>query len=233
MESEPAVKLIFEDKAEVIAKVIKSKEGFWKLNSLAYIDYDDVAQIILHHVYKKFDQWDQSRPIENWVSRIASHKIINLIRDHYGRVAPPCNDCPFNAGGNLCSYTKSGIRSSECQSYRKWEKKKKNGYEMKLATCLDEAPQISGDISFDFEKGIETLNAEMKSKLNKRLWKAYQLLYIEKISDEEAIKRIGSLGTKRKVENGKDDVLGYKQLANIRKKLLLTAQIAIKNIDLY
>ena len=225
--------LSFVDKAEAIAKVIESKRGFWKLNSLAYISYDDVAQIILHHIYKKFDQWDQTRPIENWVATIANNKIINLIRDHYGRVAPPCNDCPFNAGGNLCSFTKSGVRSSECQSYRKWEKKKKNGYEMKLATCLDEAPQIAGDISFNFERGIEIINVEMKKKLNKRMYRAYQLLYVDKISDKEAVKRLGSLGTKKKSDNSDHHILGYKQLANIRKKLLLTAKSILKTVDLY
>ena len=44
----------FEDFIEVIDREILKRKPKWNLKSLAWIDYDDVSQIIRIHIHKKW-----------------------------------------------------------------------------------------------------------------------------------------------------------------------------------
>ena len=47
--------ITYEDKSDVIDEELRKRRGKWFLKSLAWIDYDDVAQIIRAHIYKNGD----------------------------------------------------------------------------------------------------------------------------------------------------------------------------------
>ena len=63
-------KLKYEDRSEAIDNEIRKRRGKWRLTSLAWIDFDDVSQIIRIHIYKKWEQWDQERPLLPWINKI-------------------------------------------------------------------------------------------------------------------------------------------------------------------
>ena len=118
----------YEDFQEVIDQELKKRKRNWFLNSVAWIDFDDVSQIIRSHIYKKWNQWDQSRPIKPWLNKIIANQMKNILRNHYSNYARPCLNCPFNndAQMDLCSFTASGNQDNSCPLYKKWEKTKKH-----------------------------------------------------------------------------------------------------------
>lgn len=227
----------FEDKIDVIDSMLNKKKGHWQLNTLADLDYDDVSQIIRSHIYKKWNLWDQSRPLENWLSGVINHQIRNLIRNNYGKLAPPCNDCPFNNGGNLCSFTSSGMKDSACKLYSKWEKSRKNGYNIKLALSLersdfnDKTIDLPIEQSFDLERATQRFHLEMKSRLTPRLYRFYELIYIECKTDEE-ISDIMKFKNNESGYNGKKRIAGYKQIFNIKSEILKIAKEAVTEFDI-
>ena len=69
----------YEDKSHVIDNEIRKRYYKWHLHAIAWFDFDDVAQIIRAHIFKKWNQWDQARPLEPWVNKIISNQKINKI----------------------------------------------------------------------------------------------------------------------------------------------------------
>ena len=59
----------FEDIIQEIEIALERKRSKWDLDAVAYIDYDDIKQIIMTHIYKKWHLWDQSKSVEPWLKR--------------------------------------------------------------------------------------------------------------------------------------------------------------------
>lgn len=220
----------FEDKIDVINELIAKRRNFWQLKAIADIDYEDVSQIIRHHIYNKWDQLDQSRPLENWLNRIITHQIKNIIRNVYDKVAPPCRSCSFNSGDTSCGFTNSGFKCDECPLYKKWSKNKKNGYNLLLAPSLDNPDHkdiISNSYShdFDIDNAVDRFHLAMKKVLTARLWMAYDLIYIKGLPDEIVAKEM-QLRTKE--TNRKP---GYRQILNFKNKLVKIAKEVIVEFD--
>ena len=105
-------KYTYEDKFETVDNEIRKRYYKWHLHALAWLDFDDVSQIIRAHIYKKWDQWDQQRPIEPWVNKIISNQLKNILRNNYSNFARPCISCKHNQSkeqssgqiANLCSF---------------------------------------------------------------------------------------------------------------------------------
>jgi DNA-directed RNA polymerase specialized sigma24 family protein len=219
---------LFEEKLAEINQAISAKRGLWQLGSISYMDYDDVAQILRTHIAEKIHSYDESRPFAAWVSVVITHRIRNLIRDNYGKLAPPCGDCPFNNGNNLCQFTCSGFKDSSCDQYANWEKRKRSAYELKLAAPLEDHDGGGhSPINFDVEKSVGKFHAAMEKLLSKRTYEAYTYLYIEGLSEEETVKKMGFKETK---EKGR--LPGYRQLTNIKNEIKLRADELIKDFDL-
>ncbi len=216
----------FEEKSEIIDKIIYSKRSLWRLDRFHYISFEDIAQIVRIHIAKKIHTYKEDKgSFEGWVGKVAVNKIKNEIRDHYGKFVSPCNKCPFNKGENLCSLTKSGIKSSECKAFKKWEKSKKNAYELKLASSLEDYDGAGAEIDFDVATSVEKFHAIMKSILTERLYEAYTYLFIEHLPDNEVVERL-KFKTKER-----DRIPGYRQLSNIKLKIMQAAKKAIQDFD--
>ena len=53
----------YEDKTGVVDNEIRKRFYKWHLNALAWLDFEDVSQMIRIHIFKKWGQWDgSSRP---------------------------------------------------------------------------------------------------------------------------------------------------------------------------
>ncbi len=216
--------------SEVIDTELAKRKRNWFLTSVAWIDFDDVCQIIRAHIYKKWDQWDQSRPIKPWLNKIIANQMKNILRNHYSNYARPCLSCPFNSDKefSLCSFTESGIQDSTCPLYKKWECTKKHAYNVKITLSLDShIHEIDGGAEYhlgaDIDRASGKLIEELQKVLNDRQFKAFQLLYIENFTDEEAAKEMGFKST----ESGRK--AGYKQIKNLKKLLKEKAVKILKN----
>ncbi len=210
----------YEDHSDLIDQELSKRRKNWFLTSVAWVDFDDVCQIIRAHIYNKWSQWDQSRPIKPWINKIIANQMKNILRNHYSNYARPCLNCPFNSDAeyNLCSFTKSGEQDCSCPLYKKWNKTKKNAYNIKITLSLDNhINQIDGSsdsvIGADIDAASNKLIKELKRQLNARQFQAFDLLFIKNLTDEEVANQMGFKST----ENGRK--AGYKQIKNLKKIL--------------
>jgi len=231
-------KVRFEDKYDIIDAQIKRRRGKWYLNAISWLSWEDVEQIIRTHIYKKWKLWDQKRALEPWLNRIISNQIKNILRNYYSNFIRPCSNCPFNLSGgidhhseeNYCSWTKTGKQDSTCPLYAKWEKSKKNAYNINMATNIDDClPQITkpaGSIEFDIERSRDKLNILMKKYLNTKQYVVYDMLYIQHLNAEEVAKKLGYKSNER----GRK--AGYKQIKNFEKIFKELAKKIISEEDI-
>lgn len=229
-------KFSYEDKYDSIEEELRKRRGKWFLKSLAWIDFDDVKQIIKTHIYKKWDQWDQSRPLKPWLNRIISNQLKNILRNYYSNFAKPCLSCPFNQSGvteegakGLCGFTASGEQCTECPLYAKWEKTKKSAYDIKMAITLEGHTHHLQDNSgtFEMEQAEGRLHAAMKEALSEKNFFIYEMLFIRNMSDEEVAAKLGY----RTTEKGRK--AGYKQIKNLKKQFKERAEKILKNQDIF
>ena len=223
-QSKPQPLKTFEDQYVFIDKEIKKRRGKWFLDSLAWFDFEDVEQIIKAHIYKKWDQWDQSRPLGPWINKIITNQMKNILRNNYSNFVRPCLNCPFNQSkssldpgitqGSLCGFTRTGLQDSECPLYAKWEKTKKSAYDIKMAVTVenhsDEVFSMEGS-QLDIDSAIVKLSKEMRNHLPEKQYRVYKMLFVDHKSEEEVAKIMGY----KTNETGRK--AGYKQLKNLTK----------------
>jgi RNA polymerase sigma factor (sigma-70 family) len=218
----------YEDYSTLIDSELIKRKNSWFLTSVSWIDFDDVCQIIRAHIHKKWDQWDQERPIKPWLNKIISNQFKNILRNNYSNYARPCLNCPFAAQSstNECMFTSTGKQDCSCPLYKKWEKTKKQAYNVKITLSIEnhyhEVHSHEEKNDLYIEDSIQKLVHELKKALNKRQWQAFELLYIKKYSDEEAAKAMGFKSS----ESGRK--AGYKQIKNL-KNLLKEKAVKILN----
>ena len=93
----------FEDVIKEINTEIQKRKGKWNLTILSWMDFDDDAQIIRIHIYKKWHLYDPQKPLSPGLNRIISNQIKNLIRNNYGNFSRPCLKCAAAEGEDLCT----------------------------------------------------------------------------------------------------------------------------------
>lgn len=222
----------FEDKIDEINREIVKRRSKWQLSSIAYMDYEDVAQKLRLHIFNQWSKWDQSRPLVNWLNKTITNQMINEVRNNYGRFAPPCNGCAYDMGETTCSFTKSGEKCAECPLFKAWQKKKQVGYNLKLATSIDSEFFAEGSIEqpheghVDYEASAARLHEEMRKVLPKPQWNIYEMLFIKGMSEKEVAKELKLKTT----EKGRSP--GYKHLFNMRAKFAGIARLIIQNKDI-
>jgi DNA-directed RNA polymerase specialized sigma24 family protein len=213
----------FEDKLQEIEKALEKKRSKWDLDAIPSVDYDDIKQIIMTHIYKKWHLWDQSKPIEPWLNRVVSNQFKNLLRNHYGNYVRPCLRCPHNSGADTCSKTKQGIQNSSCKDFADWEKRKKSAYDIKLAVTIENhTNEVQGrqDNFIDLQRATEKLSIELKPELTEKQYRAFRMLFIENHSEEKVANYLGYKTSEKKRS------AGYKQIKNLKKIF----QEKVKNI---
>jgi len=219
----------FEEKIEIISKAINKKRNKWQLSAIAWMDFDDVSQIIKLHIYKKWSMWDQDKPLEPWIGRIISNQLKNLIRNNYSNYVRPCLSCPHNGGEDHCLISANGLQNNYCLLYAKWEKQKKTGYNIKMPVTIENHKQeIEQTIDHSFFSfiSVEILNAEMEKMLTGKQYSAYIMLFFEKKDDEYVAKFMGYKTTE------KNRMIGYKQIKNLKKLFKEKAFEILNNKDI-
>ena len=208
-------KLKFEDCIDQINTEIAKRRNKWNLTALSWMDFQDVSQILRIHIHKKWDMYDQSKPLGPWVNRIISNQIKNLIRNNYGNFARPCLKCAAAEGINLCSIY--GKQDNSCPLYKHWFLNKKNAHDAKLPLPLENHTQEvhnQPNDYLDIEHAAKKLHKAVAKILKPVELTVYKYLYVENIDEEAVAKKMGYKTSE------KNRSPGYKQIKNIKKSII-------------
>lgn len=213
----------FEDCLPAIDQEIAKRRSKWRLEAIAWMDFDDVAQLIRIHIHKKWYQYDPKQPLLHWVNRIISHQIRNIMRDVYRNYCRPCIKCAAAEGDDLCQIY--GKQCNLCPLYAKWERHKKVAYNIKLPTSLDKIIGVTDAVQdpIDVESTIDNVHELMKKRLDKTEWKFYQALYIQNKTEEEFSKECGFKTT----EKGRK--AGYRHIFDLKNRVMGKVKDALYN----
>jgi DNA-directed RNA polymerase specialized sigma24 family protein len=216
----------------IIDSELQKRKSRWRLNSIAWMDFDDVCQKIRLHIFNKWEQWDNKRALRPWINTIITNQMTNLVRNNYSSFSKPCLQCKYNQGGNLCEVY--GVQNSECSEYSKWESGKKDAYSVKMPVSLDastldqngekkqQALDVPDNYSYiDYESKTLSFHRAMKLKLSAIDWRVYNLLYIENLDEIEAAKLMGYKTSE------KNRSPGYKQIKKIKNKIYKIAKLIL------
>jgi RNA polymerase sigma factor (sigma-70 family) len=217
----------FESRFSEINQEINKRKHKWNLTSLAWMDFNDVCQILRIHIYKKWNMYNPQHPLAPWINRIVSNQIKNLIRNNYGNYSRPCLKCAAAEQEDSCSiYTK---QCNKCPLYAKWEKSKKSAHDIKIPLALENHTQEVHDITednMDIEKTADNIHKKMKQVLKPIEWKFYDLHYIKHKSEEESARLMGYK------TNEKNRKIGYKQVKNLKKSIIIKVKKYLYNGDI-
>lgn len=222
--------LTFEDYFTIINEEISKRRNKWNLTSLNWLDYDDVSQIIRIHIYKKWAQYDQNKPIQPWLNVIIAHQIKNIIRNLYGNFARPCLKCEAARDTSGCDIY--GEQCAKCPMYSNWQKRKEPATNIKIPVSIenhtDEVKNLFDNGSNVFNH-IAMANAAMKKLLKPLEYQVYEGLFILHEDESIVAKKLGYISN----EKGRNP--GYKQIKNIRKSIITKFKKALKDgtIDIY
>jgi len=220
-------KASFEEKIREIDNEIYKRRGKWHLTSLAWMDFNDVAQILRIHIYKKWALYNQTKSLAPWVNRIISNQMKNLIRNNYCNYSRPCLKCSAFEGENLCGIY--GKQCNACPLYAKWEKNKKSAYDVKLPVTLENHTQevflMKEDLT-NIEKTAGNIHKKMMQVLKPIECKFYDLVYIKHKTEEEAAKIMGYRTSE------KNRSAGYKQVKNLKKSIMVKVRKYLYSDDI-
>ena len=220
----------YEDLIPEIESLLSRYRAKWQLSALAWLDYDDVCQIIRLHIHNKWHLWDQKRNFGPWCGTLISNQIKHLVRNHYGSFAKPCLRCPHNGGGDECTFTSNGVQNNTCLDFAKWSKKKKKAYNLKLPLSLDlslDSGHNQADNCVDYNHKVEKVHCLVMEKLSGKHRRIYWMLYVEHKSDEEVANEFGF-----KKDTSKRKTPRYKQINNLKKRFYKIAAELLKDNDL-
>lgn len=223
-------KQTYEENTERIDNEIRKRRPKWRLTSLCWLDFDDVSQMIRFHIFKKWDQWDQSRDLLPWINKIISNQFKNILRNHYHSFVKPCVGCPFNTSFNEtevgCEFTKSKVQDSTCPLYKKWSKSKKHAYGVKIPVSIETLPRANIEDThspnFDLDTMIEKVKKELQKTLSEKQYYIFHSLFIDKRPENELAIELGYK------TNEKGRTAGYKQIKNLKVKF---KKIVIKMLE--
>lgn len=217
----------FEKNINLINIEILKRKNKWTLSAINWLDFEDVSQIIRFHIFKKWDLYDEKKPILPWVNRIISNQIKNLIRNNYGNYTRPCLKCAAAIGDNGCEIYKEQCET--CPMFKIWSKTKKNAYDLKMALPIEDYSfEINNKIENDvnIELAARNLHEKMKKALKPVEWKVYECLYIQNKTEEQVCKILNFKYDK------KAKTAYNKQLRNIQKLIIKKAKEFLQNDEI-
>ena len=173
-------KLSFEKNISIIDEELRKRRPKWNLHSITWMDYEDVCQIIRIHIYQKWDQYDETKPIQPWLNKIISNQIKNIIRNNYSNYTKPCSKCAACLGEDECSLYEN--HHTTCPLLNKWLKKRKSAFDVKIPLPIEnhsfEIHSIA-DHQSNLSEKLENFHEKVKNILKPNEWKAYKLLYVD------------------------------------------------------
>jgi RNA polymerase sigma factor (sigma-70 family) len=208
---------------DTINTELEKRRYRWNLKARLDYDYDDVKQLILIHINEKWQQYDPTRPLINWLNRIITNQINNLLRNTYYAHVKPCARCPAALPYDGCSIFVE--QCSKCSFFAQWEKNRKQKFNTNLPVTienhLNELYNTPND-SLDLEKIAEDFHERMCKILKGNELTVYKALFLENKSEEEVGKLLGLSAREKDRKNTR-----YKRVQQIRKAIIVKVKIVL------
>lgn len=213
----------FEECADEIVAIIEKKRYEWTFKASVMEDFDDVKIEILAHIWKKWNLYDQSRPLGGWVATIVRNQFGNKLRDIYQSTSSPCLRCPCNTGGDGCSLW--GFQGVDCELFKKWYLTKRHSHDVRLPVPMEnhinEVHQ-KPDAVFNIDGAINGFHGRIQKVLTNSEWEIYRRLFVENKSDEETASELGF----KTSEKGRK--MGYKRIRQVKTIIVTKARKLLK-----
>jgi DNA-directed RNA polymerase specialized sigma24 family protein len=150
-----------EEVIEVIQRVSKRLAGKF---AFGYYDRDDIEQEAFFIACDGLESYDESRPLENFLSVHLNNRLTNFRRDNYYRAQKPCAEC-------------NGVLCERCERRSFKINSKKNLMDpINIQTVRDEN-ESNMRLHFDYLKKLE--NEEVSVLIDKFLPLEYRIDYLK------------------------------------------------------
>ena len=212
----------FNENFEIFDLELEKRRRKWQLKAIPSLDYSDIKQIILFHIFKKLDLYDSSKsPLSHWCNTLISNQLTNLFRNLYLSFSKPCARCACCLPDDGCELYQE--QSKICPLYSHWLTTKKSAADIRLPlpseTHTNEISNLPGSEP-DFEKAEAKLHEEMLKILYGTERRIYIYLFIEHLSETDTAKKVGFTCKEKHRPIGYNSVLKYKKSIIIKVKKL-------------
>lgn len=215
----------FNENFNVFETELEKRRRKWQLRAVPSLDFSDIKQTILFHIFKKLHLYDPTKsPLSHWTNSVISSQLSNLLRNNYYNFVKPCVRCSCAIGDTGCElYSEQG---NKCIVYKIWESSKKNAFDIQLALPICNHEVEIFDIPnthSDMAKQISDMHFHMKKCLKSFEYKIYHCLYILGLSEMDTAKKLGYKSKEKfKYE-------GYASIAKAKKVIIIKAKELIEN----
>ena len=218
----------FEENYEVIRTEVQKHRGKWTLNSINWMDWNDISSIIIIHIHKKWNQYNQSKPLKPWLSTLITNQIKNLVRNHYTNYARPCLRCHAAIDSDGCKIYKT--QCDACPLYAHWQTTKQSASFIKLPLSIENHTNEVHEMQdySEYNPADEPkFHEAMKTTLKPIEFTVYSGLYIDHKEESADAKEIGF------TTNELGRVPGYKNLFLIQKTIIEKAREFLNETGLH
>ncbi|MDO8609362.1 MAG: hypothetical protein Q7R95_02350 [bacterium] len=220
--------IFFEANYEIFNTEIEKRRRKWTLKAIPSIEFEDIKQILLRHLFIKIDLYDSSKsPLSHWTNTILSNQLSNLLRNLFYNHSRPCLKCACILPDNGCELYKE--QTNKCPLYAIWEKGKKSANDIKLPLPICNHETEVFDLpsqEYNYEKAAEKLHQEMCKILKPHEWTVYKMMFIFFMTDAQIAKKMKWVSSEGRKP-------GYGNLARLKKIFLQKARKIKEEIDLF
>lgn len=209
----------FEECYKEILITVNKRKNKWTL-SASTMDWEDVVQILLAHIAKKWTLYDQTRPLGNWVMTVCTRQICNLVNSNYTNHLKPCAKCESAIGDNGCAIY--GTQSNSCMLYAQWERSKKSVLDIKSPVSIEnhaqEVHNMPADDGLADLDNIGKFSTEIIKVLTPREKIVFDMYFMDRKSEQEVCVALGYKPYKNSEESS------YQSFRNLQKDILKKAK---------
>lgn len=221
--------IFFEKNYHIFVEEIEKRRRKWTLKAVPSIEFEDIKQILLRHIFIKLDLYDSEKShISHWANALISNQLSNILRNNFYSISRPCLKCACALPLDGCELYEE--QTNRCPMYAIWEKSKKSAHDIRLALPISNHEIEVFDMptqEYNYEKAANRLHEEMKKTLKRHEWIVYELMFILHKTDEQIAKKM------KWVSNEKHRPAGYGNLARLKKIFLEKAKKIKEEIDLF
>lgn len=146
-----------------------------------YHSYEDMKQQISIFAIEGLKNYDNTRPLENFLWTHIRNRLFNYKRDNYQRPDKPCYSCPLydsrliKSSNGCTKYTDK----NDCDLYSEWSKRNSNKKNLMYLTTLEELKNYSSVFLDTKDTDQSNSNREILSILDAKLYGEYRIIYLK------------------------------------------------------
>jgi len=146
-----------------------------------YHSYEDMKQQISIFAIEGLKNYDNTRPLENFLWTHIRNRLFNYKRDNYQRPDKPCYSCPLydsrltKSSSGCTKYTDK----NDCDLYSEWYKRNASKKNLMYLTTLEELKNYSAVFLDTKDTDQSNSNREILNILDAKLHGEYRIIYLK------------------------------------------------------